>query len=110
MRDMDIKEGRFEILKDSLTREYSNWELASPHGQVGHYLDWLNAPERNFIAPELAAELSSVTLEGVRLFQKQMLGQVFIEVYVHGNMYKEDALKATDVVESILKLRVLPKA
>ncbi|KAF6513078.1 hypothetical protein HZS61_007366 [Fusarium oxysporum f. sp. conglutinans] len=110
MRDMDIKEGRFEILKDFLTREYSNWELASPHGQVGHYLDWLNAPERNFIAPELAAELSSVTLEGVRLFQKQMLGQVFIEVYVHGNMYKEDALKATDVVESILKPRVLPKA
>ena len=39
-----------------------------------------------------------------------MLGQVFIEVYVHGNMYKEDALKATDMVASILKPRVLPKA
>ncbi|EXK78720.1 insulysin [Fusarium oxysporum f. sp. raphani 54005] len=49
-------------------------------------------------------------LEGIRLFQKQMLGQVFIEVYVHGNMYKEDALKATDMVASILKPRVLPKA
>ncbi|RKK76422.1 hypothetical protein BFJ71_g16954 [Fusarium oxysporum] len=28
--------------------------------------------------------------------QYKMLGQVFIEVYVHGDMYKEDALKATD--------------
>ncbi|EXM16611.1 hypothetical protein FOTG_15121 [Fusarium oxysporum f. sp. vasinfectum 25433] len=39
-----------------------------------------------------------------------MLGQVFIEMYVHGNMYKEDALKATDMVASILKSRILPKA
>ncbi|SCV61193.1 related to insulysin precursor (metalloendopeptidase) [Fusarium fujikuroi] len=59
---------------------------------------------------ELAAELPSVTLEGIRQFQKQMLDQVFIEVYVHGNMYKKDALKATHMVESILKPRVLPKA
>ncbi|KAH7183829.1 Metalloenzyme, LuxS/M16 peptidase-like protein [Fusarium oxysporum] len=29
---------------------------------------------------------------------------------VHGNIYKEDALKATDMVASILKPRVLPKA
>ncbi|EWZ78148.1 hypothetical protein FOWG_17524 [Fusarium oxysporum f. sp. lycopersici MN25] len=44
------------------------------------------------------------------LFQEQMLGQVLIEVYVHGNMYREDALKATVMVESILKPRVLPRA
>jgi insulysin len=62
------------------------------------------------IVQELAVELSSVTFEGVRLFQKQMLGQVLIEVYVHGNMYREDALKATDMVESNLKPRVLPRA
>jgi insulysin len=35
---------------------------------------------------------------------------VFIEVYVHGNMYKEDALKATDMVKSILNPQVLPQA
>ncbi|KAJ9425219.1 insulysin [Fusarium oxysporum] len=110
MRDLDIKEDRFEIVRERLIRGYSNWQLQSSYHQVGDYTNWLNAPERDFIVEELAAELPSVTLEGVRLFQKQMLGQVFIEVYVHGNMYKEDALKATDMVESILKPRVLPKA
>lgn len=110
MRDLDIKEDRFEIVRERLTRGYNNWQLQSSYHQVGDYTNWLNAPERDFIVEELADELSSVTLEGVRLFQKQMLGQVFIEVYVHGNLYKEDALKATDMVESILKPRVLPEA
>ncbi|WZH44856.1 Metalloenzyme LuxS/M16 peptidase-like protein [Fusarium acuminatum] len=110
MRDLDIKEDRFEIVRERLTRGYNNWQLQSSYHQVGDYTNWLNAPERDFIVEELATELSCVTLEGVRLFQKQMLGQNFIEVYVHGNMYKEDALKATDMVESILKPRVLPKA
>ena len=110
MRDLDIKEDRFEIVRERLVRGYNNWQLQSSYHQVGDYTNWLNAPERDFIVEELADELPSVTLEGVRLFQKQMLSQVFIEVYVHGNMYKEDALKATDMVESILKPRMLPRA
>ncbi|KAI3573336.1 Metalloenzyme, LuxS/M16 peptidase-like protein [Fusarium oxysporum f. sp. albedinis] len=97
IRDLDIKKDRFEVVRERLTRGYSNWQLQSPYHQVDDYTNWLNAPERDFIVEELAAELSSVTLEGVRLSQKQMLRQ-------------EDALKATHMVESILKPRVLPKA
>ncbi|KAH7183992.1 Metalloenzyme, LuxS/M16 peptidase-like protein [Fusarium oxysporum] len=97
MRDLDINKYRFETVKQRLTRGY-NWQLQSSHHQVGDYTHWLNAPERDFIVEELAAELSGVTW------------RVFIEVYVYGNMYKEDALKATDMVASILKPRVLPKA
>ncbi|KAM0361860.1 hypothetical protein ACHAO7_011842 [Fusarium culmorum] len=108
--DLYIKEDRFEIVRERLNKRYNNSQLQSSYHQVGDYANWLNAPERHFIVEELADELSSVTLEGVRLFQKQMLGQVFIEVYVHGNMYKEDALKATDIVASTLKPRVLPQA
>ncbi|KAK7570948.1 hypothetical protein V3481_019038 [Fusarium oxysporum f. sp. vasinfectum] len=110
MRDLDIKEDRFEIVRERLIRGYSNWQLQSAYCQISNYTKWLNAPGGDFIAEELATALSSVSLEGVRLFQKQMLGQVFIEVYVNGNMYKKDALKATHMVESMLKPRVLPKA
>ncbi|RMJ03581.1 hypothetical protein CDV36_014893 [Fusarium kuroshium] len=110
IRDLDIKEDRFEIVRECLSRQYKNWYLLSSHQQVGKYTTWLNAPERDFMVEELAAELPSITVEGVRLFQKQMLGRMFIEVYVLGNMYKEDALKITDMVESILKPRALPRA
>lgn len=110
MRDLDIKEDRFDIIKERLTRGYNNWQLQSSYHQVGDYTNWLNAEERDYIVEELAAELPNITVEAVRLFQKQMLGQLHIEVYVHGNMYREDALKVTDMVESILKPRILPRA
>ncbi|KAH7237836.1 Metalloenzyme, LuxS/M16 peptidase-like protein [Fusarium solani] len=91
------------IVRERLTRGYNNWQLQSSYHQVGDYTTWLNAPERYFTVEEIAAELPSITVEDVRLFQKQILGRLFIEVYVLGNMYKKDALKMTDTVESILK-------
>lgn len=110
MRDLNISDDRFDIVKERLTRGYNNWQLQSSYHQVGDYTSWLNAEDRDFIVEELAAELSHITAEAVRLFHKQMLSQLFIEIYVHGNMYKEDALKITDMVESTLKPRILPQA
>ncbi|KAH7329236.1 Metalloenzyme, LuxS/M16 peptidase-like protein [Stachybotrys elegans] len=109
VRDIEIKEERFLIVKERLTRGYDNWLLQSAYQQVGDYMSWLNA-ERDYIIEELATELPSITVEDVRLFQKQALAQLHIEVYAHGNMYKSDALKVTDMVESILKPRALPRA
>ncbi|KAH6980474.1 insulin-degrading enzyme [Ilyonectria destructans] len=110
LRDLDIKEDRFDIVKERRTREYNNMQLEDPYCQVKDYTDCLNAEQREYIVEELAAELPNITVEAVRLFQKQMLAQFHIEVYVHGNMYREDALKVTDMVESILKPRILPQA
>jgi insulysin len=59
---------------------------------------------------ELAVELREVTSDDIRQFQKQMLAQMYTEVYVHGNMSKSDALDATEVIESTLRPRVLFKS
>ncbi|KAJ9413002.1 Metalloenzyme, LuxS/M16 peptidase-like protein [Fusarium oxysporum] len=113
----NVKARLFSDLVRGAVEEYSyDAELAGLQNNIsldsrGWRLHQLAQYSRaGLIVEELAAELSSVTFEGVRLFQEQMLGQVLIEVYVHGNMYREDALKATDMVESIMKPRVLPKA
>ncbi|SCO54130.1 related to insulysin precursor (metalloendopeptidase) [Fusarium fujikuroi] len=94
MRDLNIKKDRFEIVRERLIRGCRNWKLQSSYYQVGDYTNWLNVPERDFLVEELVAELPNV----------------FVEVHVHGNLYKEDALKATNMVESILKPRDSPKA
>jgi insulysin len=107
MRDLEIKDDRFEIIKERLNRGYSNWELQQAYSQVSDYTTWLNS-ERDYVVEETAAELPGVTAEAVRQFQKQMLSQMHVEVYLHGNVYKEDALKLVDMVESTLKPRVLP--
>ncbi|ODA82847.1 hypothetical protein RJ55_01356 [Drechmeria coniospora] len=109
LRDLEVKEERFDIIKERLTRGYDNWQLQSSYQQVGEYMAWLNA-ERDYVVEEMAAELSTITADAVRLFHKQMLSQLYLEVYAHGNIHKGEALKVTDMVESILKARKLPES
>jgi insulysin len=109
LRDIKIKDDRFAIVKERLTRGYDNWQLQSSYQQVGDYTSWLNA-ECDYLVEELSVELREIAADDVREFQKQMLSQMHIEVYVHGNVYKSDALRAADMIESALKPRVLPKS
>lgn len=108
VRDLDIKDERFEVVKERLTRGHENWQLQSSYQQVSDYMSWLNA-ERDYIIEELAAELPTVTADAVRLFHKQMLAQLYIEVFAHGNIHKGEALRVTDMVASTLKPRALPR-
>jgi insulysin len=109
MRDIDIKSDRFEIVKERLTRGYRNWELQQPFHQVGDYTVWLTA-EIEYIVEEYELELPAITADMVREFKKQLLSQMHLELYVHGNLYKEDALRLTDMVESTLRPRTLPRS
>ncbi|KAI1492445.1 peptidase M16 inactive domain-containing protein [Biscogniauxia mediterranea] len=108
MRDLTIKDERFEIIKERLIRGYKNCEYQQPFTQIGDYVSWLTS-EHDYVVEQLVAELPSITADAVREFHKQIMSQLHIEAYVHGNLYKEDALKLTDLIESILKPRVLPK-
>ncbi|MBE3048893.1 insulinase family protein, partial [Candidatus Bathyarchaeota archaeon] len=107
-RELEIKDERFDIVKERLVRGYGNFELQSSFHQIGDYLYWLNS-ERGYVIAEYAAELPSVTAEALRQFKPQLLGQLHVELYVHGNLYKEDALRMTDMVKSVLGPRPLPR-
>lgn len=109
MRDLDIKDERFDVIKERATRAYNNWQLNSAYQQVGDYLNCLGS-ERDYLVEELSAELPSVTCESVKLFQQQVLSQLYIETYCHGNLHKEDALKVTNVLELTFKPRTLPRS
>lgn len=108
MRDLVVRDDRFEIVKERLTRGYKNCELQQPFTQIGDYVSWLTS-EHDYVVEQLSAELPAVTADDIRTFHKQVMSQLHIEAYVHGNLYKEDSLKLTDMIESILKPRVLPK-
>jgi insulysin len=109
MRDWELQEDRFIILKERLSRGYKNWELQQPFHQIGEYTNWLITPEGDFVVEELIAELPEITVEDVRSFRRDILSQLYMEVYVHGNLYKPDALKLTELVEATLKPRVLAR-
>ena len=107
-RDLEIRDDRFAIIKERISRGYRNWELAAPWTQIGDYMSWLTI-DHGYVVEELEAELPHITSDAVRVFQKELLAQMHMEVLAHGNIYKEDALRLTDMVESTLKPRVLPQ-
>lgn len=107
MRDLDVREDRFEIIKERVMRGYKNWDYSEPFRQIQTYLLWL-VRDGGWITDELLAELHSVTAEDVRAFFPQLLGQMHIEILAHGNLYKEDALRVTTLVESTLRTNALP--
>ncbi|WEW56245.1 metalloprotease [Emydomyces testavorans] len=109
MKDLEIKPDRFKIVKERLARGFRNAEYQLPYYQVGSYTRYLTA-ENAFINQQLAEELEHVEVEEVATFFPQILRQTHIEVLAHGNLYKEDALQLTDLVESTLKARPLSRS
>lgn len=107
MRDLNVREDRFQINKERLQRSYRNWEFQQPYHQVGSFTRWLNS-EKGWVNEQYSAELPHVTANDVRAFAPQMLQQCHIELLAHGNLYKEDALNSTKLVESTLRPRRLP--
>jgi insulysin len=61
-----------------------------------------------WVTEHLLAELPSITEDDVRTFFPQILRQLHIEVLAQGNLYRDDALRFTDLVESILRPKMLP--
>lgn len=107
MRDLEVKEDRFNIIKDRLLRGWRNFDYQQPFQQIGTYSRWIMS-ERGYINQQLLEELPAVTADDVRAFFPQILRQMHIEILVHGNLYREDALKISDLVESNLKTKRLP--
>jgi len=106
-RDIEIKQDRFDITHERMKRSLRNWDYGQPFHQVGTYSRAFKA-EKSFMNEELSKELEGITVEDVRSFYPQILAQCQLEVFVHGNLYKEEALKITDLVERTLKPRKLP--
>ncbi|MCJ1304923.1 Insulinase (Peptidase M16) [Hypocenomyce scalaris] len=109
MRDLVVKPDRFKIVKERLLRGYRNWDFQQPFRQVGDFTRWLGS-EKGWINEQYLAELPHLTPEDISTFYPQLLRQIHIETLVHGNMYKEDALRITDLIESTLKARALPQS
>ncbi|CAG8979190.1 hypothetical protein HYALB_00000326 [Hymenoscyphus albidus] len=108
MRDLEVKPERFEIIKERYARGLKNWDFQQPYNQVGSFTRWLNT-ENGYINEQLLAELDHLTAADIQQFYPQLLHQMHIETFVHGNLYKEDVLKLSDLIEITLKPRILPQ-
>ncbi|KAI4131369.1 MAG: hypothetical protein LQ338_001254 [Usnochroma carphineum] len=109
MRDLEVKPDRFKIVKERVLRGLRNWDFQQPYRQVGDFTRWLGS-EKGWINEQYLAELIPLNPEDIASFYPQLLRQMHIEFLAHGNFHKEDAFRMTDLVESILRPRTLPKS
>ncbi|KAF7511556.1 hypothetical protein GJ744_004144 [Endocarpon pusillum] len=109
MKELKVSPERFKIIKERISQAYKNWDYQKPYYQVGSYVRWLTH-EQSWINHQYAAELPNIEADDVQTFIPQILGHNHIEILAHGNLYKEDALKMANLVESILKPRPLPQS
>ncbi|KAL8966492.1 MAG: hypothetical protein Q9197_005948 [Variospora fuerteventurae] len=109
MRDLEVKPERFKIVKERVLRGLRNWDFQQPYRQVGDFARWLGS-EKGWINEQYLAELIPLTPEDIASFYPQLLRQMHIEFLAHGNIHKEDAIRMTDLVESTLRPRTLPKS
>jgi insulysin len=109
MRDLEVKPDRFKIVKERLLRGYRNWDFQQPYHQVGDWTRYLGS-DRIWINEQYLAELIHIGPEDVSTYYPQLLQQGHIEVLVHGNIYREDALRMTRMIETTLNPRPLPLA
>lgn len=108
MRDLEVKADRFKVVKERVLRGFKNYHFQQPYHQVGDFGAFLGS-DRSFNVDDYLAEIVPMTLEDVANFFPQLLRQVHVEMLCHGNVYKEDALRMSDIVETTLTPRVLPQ-
>lgn len=107
VRNIEIKQDRFDIVRERTARALRNWDYGQPFHQVGTY-SRLFQREKTVMYADILAELDGVTAQDVQEFYPQILAQCQIEVLAHGNIHKEEALKITDMVERTIKPKKLP--
>ncbi len=108
MRDLKVDPDRFKIVKERVSRGYRNRDFQAPYHQVGRFSQWLGS-EKGWISEHYQAELAHLTPDDISTFFPQILRQLHIEALAHGNIYKQDALRMTNLIESTLRPRPLPQ-
>lgn len=92
MRNFQVDAERFRLLKDQLRRSYKNFSLEPPYQHALYYLSYLTQ-DKMWTNAEKLAELDYITAEDIQAFYPSILSQLHVEGLVHGNLFKEDALK-----------------
>ncbi|TEY42656.1 hypothetical protein BOTCAL_0387g00100 [Botryotinia calthae] len=109
VRDLNIKQERFNVVKEKVRKAYKNFDYREPYRQIDAFSRMLIS-ERSWAPFEMLEELPAVTAEDLRSYSPELLRQMHIEILVHGNLYREDALSIAELVESTLRPHRLPEA
>lgn len=109
LRHFEIREARFNKIKESNLTAWRNDAFETPFNRVGEYVTWLTT-DNPYLLEHLADGLSMTTYDAIRVFQEDSLMQMHLEALVHGNTSTGDALMYADTLVNTLGFAVLPNS
>jgi len=97
--NLKIKQDRFILFKQNLSRRYINTKLNAPY-RTAEYFWSLALKHKKWSLEDRLAALQDITLESLQMFIPKLLSSVSIEGLIHGNITKEESLALMDEIEA----------
>ncbi|KAG8972932.1 Insulinase (Peptidase M16), partial [Tulasnella sp. 427] len=106
IKDLEVKEDRFNVLKEQLRQEYVNVALDQPYHTSDYHARYLLSPKA-WTPAEKLEELDSLRPEDVKLHMREFLSRTHIQALVHGNLMKDETIQIVKLAEDTLGSRAL---
>ena len=102
MKNLPIREERFNVIKERIERVYANFSMDAPlmHANVSTY----SLTQKAFFTFEERLEaVKQITKGDVEQHAKNLLDRLHMELFVHGNVTDEAAVKISKDVEGVIQ-------
>jgi len=109
LKQLQISEDRFHVLKKKIKRDLKNFGNNQPH-LIGKYFLEVTTTYPRYTIDEKLTVIDYITKEDTQTFHARFLDTLRLESLAHGNIVKEDALLLIDGIETILQTKPLPES
>ncbi|KAK1267709.1 Zinc-metallopeptidase, peroxisomal [Acorus gramineus] len=97
----EIKADRFDVIKETVTKEYQNFKFQQPYQQAMYYCS-LILEDHSWPWIEELEVLPHLRADDLANFFPVMLAKAFLECYVAGNMQSKEAESIVNHIEDVL--------
>lgn len=95
----EVKEDRFSVIKELMTKDYQNFKFQQPYQQVMYYCSLL-LQDDTWPWMEQLEVLPPLEVDDLAKFFPLLLGRSFLECYVAGNIEKAEAESMIQYIEN----------
>lgn len=102
VKTLSIDPHRLEVMREQNKRDWDNFSMSQSYQLADYHARHL-LTARHWTVQQKLEELSNATPDLLREHIQNMLCQMHVRILVHGNIYKEEAIKIAELAESGLK-------
>ncbi|KAF5347143.1 hypothetical protein D9757_013657 [Collybiopsis confluens] len=99
VKNLEVRKDRLDVMVEQNKHQWENFFLGQSYQLSEYYGRYLMTKEQ-WTVDESLKELPTVTVEEIRQHAKNLLSNAKLRVLVGGNVYKDEAIKITEMAEA----------